>query len=218
MISEAYSDFFKGLETNNHKEWFDAHRDIYEKSVRAPFLELIEMLLPRLIKYDAQIPQNPKLALFRINRDIRFSADKTPYNTLMKAGFSADGKKSLLPGFYLGISADTIHVGGGLFMAKAQHVKAIRDLILEQTQDFTSIVHGATFKKAFGGLKGEVAKRINKDHQVALPECPEIAHKQFYAMRELPLSDWLNKKGLEDEVMKYFAEANTLNRFLKQVF
>lgn len=218
MITTAYSDFFAGLEKDNSKAWFDEHRKNYENDVKKPFLALLSKVIPELSKYEAQISPNPKDALFRINKDIRFSADKTPYNTLMKAGFSPGGKKSFLPGYYLGIGSDTIHMGGGLFNIKAQEVKAVRDLILDETKMFTSIVHGKSFTNMFGQLAGDVAKRINKEHQAVLDTCPEIAHKQFYAMCKVPLKPWLGKDGLDVEIMKYFKEISALNQFLNKAF
>ena len=87
MITSNYITFFEGLEKNNTKEWFHGHKKEYEHDVKEPFLNLLESLIPELIKLDPTIPQNPKEALFRINKDIRFSKDKTPYHTLLKQGF-----------------------------------------------------------------------------------------------------------------------------------
>ena len=156
MITKEYIDFFRQLESveNNSKEWFHAHKKEYEKFVKEPFLDLLEKLIPFVKGMEPDVPIDPRAALFRINRDVRFSKDKTPYNTLMKAGFSSNGKKSELPGFYLGISARKLHVGGGLFNVKPDQLKEVRLLIKQDTDRFLSIVENDEFVTYFNILKG----------------------------------------------------------------
>ena len=98
MIDQNYVNFFKELENNNNKEWFHQHKKVYETQVKQPFLALLELLIPELLRIDPRISTNTKEAIFRINRDVRFSRNKTPYNTLLKAGFSPLGKEIKLTG------------------------------------------------------------------------------------------------------------------------
>ena len=218
MISENYIAFFKKLEKNNEKEWFHEHKSEYESAAKKPFIKLIDSLISELIKLEPSISKNPKDALFKINRDIRFSKDKTPYHTLLKAGFSAGGKKSKLPGFYLGIGAEKIHVGGGLYNIKSSDLYAIRTLITENTDEFIKIVNSKSFVSNFQGLKGEQSKRLDKNFQPILVKTPYIANKQFYAMQELPLTDYLNSDKILSAVENSFKEINPLNQFLKKAF
>lgn len=218
VITQNYIAFFNGLENNNNKEWFHGHKTEYENDVKKPFLNLVDALLPELYKLDPTISQNSKEALFRINRDIRFSKDKTPYHTMLKAGFSPNGKKSKLPGFYLGISANTIHVGGGLFNLKGEDLKGVRRLIAEQTDEFIHIVNSESFISTFQTLKGEQAKRLDKNFQSVLSRTIYIANKQFYAMREFPLIEYLNSDKILSLLIDSFKEVNPLNQFLKKAF
>ena len=218
MITENYSVFFQELEKNNSKEWFHGHKKEYENDVKKPFLKLLEALIPELLKLEPTIPTNPKDALFRINRDIRFTKDKTPYNTLLKAGFSPGGKKSKLPGFYLAISADSIHVGGGLFNLKGTDLKTVRTLISENTDEFKTVVNSKLFVSSFQSLKGEQAKRLDKTFQPVIEKTSYIANKQFYAMQELPLIDFINTDKIFDTILCSFKAINPLNQFLKQAF
>ena len=128
-FKQDFIDFFTQLEANNSKEWFDENRKTYEKAVKKPFKQLIQRLIDHLPELDPQIQMAPKDAIFRINRDIRFSKDKTPYNTIVKAGFARGGRKSSYAGYYLGISATQIHVGGGVYMLDAANLKKIRQHI-----------------------------------------------------------------------------------------
>ncbi len=218
MITKAYINFFRGLERNNNREWFHEHKNEYEVYVKKPFLELLDQLIPKVKELEPEISTNPKDALFRINRDIRFSKDKTPYNTLMKAGFSPGGKKSFLPGFYLGIGAEKIHMGGGLFNIKAPELKKVRQLIKRHPDTFTNILTSEGFKKSFGQLAGEQAKRLDKEFTPLLNTVPHIANKQFYAMQNAPLSDYLDGKKMEALILKHFTEISKLNHFLKNAF
>ena len=218
MITQNYITFFKELEKNNNKEWFHGHKTAYENDVKKPFLKLLEKLIPELEKLEPQISLNPKDALFRINKDIRFSNDKTPYHTLLKAGFSPGGKKSKLPGFYLGISAEKIHVGGGLFNLKGTDLKNVRTLITENTDEFIQLVNSKSFISTFQELKGEKAKRLDKNFQSILSKTPYIANKQFYAMREFPLIDYLYFDKMFSTVIDSFKTINPLNQLLKKAF
>ena len=218
MITKAYSEFFEELQDNNHKTWFHANKKRYEADVKQPFLDLLTDLIPVLREWDSRILQDEKKAIFRINRDVRFSKDKTPYNTLLKAGFSPNGKKSMLPGYYLGISASIIHVGGGLFNVKPPELKGVRQHIANDVDSFLQIVNNAAFKTKFKELKGEASKRIDKSLEEASNKTAWIYNKQFYAMANLPLSDYYGSSKLQDDIIKYFEAIRPLNEFLNDAF
>ena len=217
MITKAYTLFFKELAQNNHKDWFHTNKKRYEEDVKMPFLELLEELLPTLMSWENKIFPDPKKALFRINRDIRFSKDKSPYNTIMKAGFSAGGKKSELPGYYLGIDAESVHVGGGLFMIKPPELKKVRASIAKDLGGFLSIVESNGFVSNFGRLRGEKAKRLDKELQAASEQCDLIFNKQFYAMAEFPLEPFYNSGALAQEIQEHFKVVQPLNAYLTNI-
>ncbi len=218
MISKTYSAFFKELAKNNQKEWFHANKKRYENDVKAPFINLVELLLPVLSDWDNRILSDPKKALFRINRDIRFSKDKSPYNVIMKAGFSPGGKKSELPGYYLGIDAEHIHVGGGLFMVHPPELKKVRAHLASHTDTFLNIIEHSDFIKNFGKLKGDRAKRLDKDLLHVADKTEYIYNKQFYAFAEFPLSNFYDSNRLVTEVLAHFEVIKPLNDFFNQAF
>lgn len=218
MITKAYSEFFEDLKQNNNKAWFHANKKRYEQDVKAPFLNLLSGLISILRQWDSRILQDEKKAIFRINRDVRFSKDKTPYHVLLKAGFSPNGKKSMLPGYYLGISAETIHVGGGLFNVKSPELKLIRQHIVDNVDDFLKLVDDKSFKRTFKDLKGEASKRIDKSMEETAQKTKLIYNKQFYAMANLPLSNYYETSDLEETVIRYFKAIKPLNEFLNGAF
>ena len=218
MITKAYSSFFKELAKNNHKEWFHANKKRYENEVKAPFLELLGELLATLTEWDNRILPDAKKAMFRINRDVRFSKDKAPYHTLLKAGFSPNGKKSVLPGYYLGIDAQNIHVGGGLFMLKPPELKLVREHIANNPKSLIAITRATSFTQNFGKLKGEKAKRLDKALLPVAEKTDLIFHKQFYAMAEFPLEPFYGSKELGKEVLAHFEAIRPLNSYLNKAF
>ncbi|MDO5978050.1 DUF2461 domain-containing protein [Flavivirga spongiicola] len=218
MITKTYTEFFKELNENNNKEWFHANKKRYENDVKEPFLELLSELLPILHEWDNRILTDEKKALFRINRDVRFSKDKTPYHTILKAGFSPNGKKSMLPGYYLGISQDSVHVGGGLFNVKPPELKVVRNHIANSINDFLTITKAKEFSGRVGRLKGDVSKRIDKAHEAVANKTQLIYNKQFYAMSNLSLANYYNSPNLKEDIIKHFNAIRPLNEFLNAAF
>ena len=80
-FTDDFNKFFKDLAKNNNKEWFEAHREEYETEVREPMRDLIGEMNERFKTFAPEIGGDPKRSMFRINRDIRFSKDKSPYKT-----------------------------------------------------------------------------------------------------------------------------------------
>ncbi|MFH5832452.1 DUF2461 domain-containing protein [Halalkalibaculum sp. DA3122] len=218
MIKKEYVAFFSELEKNNNREWFHQHKQEYEQHVKKPFAELVECLVPEVEKFEPGIPTDPAKLIFRINRDLRFTKDKTPYNTLMKAGFALGGKKSILPGYYLGIDKAMIHVGGGLFNLDRPTIARVRRLIANESEKFADIVTGASFLETYKELKGEQAQRVNGSLKEALQKTPYVANKQFYGMTDIPLEDYLDSEELPATILSYFTKIRPLNEFLKKAF
>ncbi|MGB2870076.1 MAG: TIGR02453 family protein, partial [Bacteroidota bacterium] len=84
--------FFKKLKRNNSREWFEKHKGEYEEQVKLPMQCLVAALRPHFARFAPEYELNPKRAIFRIYRDVRFSKDKTPYKTHVAAHFVLRGK------------------------------------------------------------------------------------------------------------------------------
>ncbi len=214
-FTQAYTDFFKGLSKNNNKDWFDEHRKTYEKEVKDTFKQLVQDIIDQIPALDQDIAMAPKDAIFRINRDIRFSKDKTPYNTIMKAGFAKGGRKSSYAGYYLGIDAEHIHVGGGVFGVEKEPLGQIRDHIAANTNQLIGLTTDQVFLDKFGKVMGEQIKRIPPAYQEAHTKTSLIANKQFYYMAKLD-ANLIKSDQLLDTVMEHFGLITPLNQFLKE--
>lgn len=157
-FTKEFLEFFRALEKNNSTEWFRENKSWYETAVKEPFYRLVEELIQRIHHDDPKVTIAPKDAIFRINRDIRFSKDKSPYKTHVSALISREGRKSKeAPGFYLQLSSHEIMVAGGAYVVEKESLQKIRTKIARSSKEFDKLLKQPDFKKKFGTLQ---AKRI----------------------------------------------------------
>src|SRR5262249_19876168 len=120
--------FLKDLRSHNERDWFNANKERFEKSVKEPLEQLVGALGPKLPK-----PYRDGGKLSRIYRDTRFSKDKSPYKTEMFLHFThAKGREGATPAFYVHVEPGHIMVGGGVWQPEPQALKAIRDRIVSK--------------------------------------------------------------------------------------
>src|SRR5262249_19741308 len=149
-FSPAALRFFRQLATHNNKQWFEERRAEYEAEVRQPMRELIEELDARLARFAPGIGGGPKRAMFRINRDTRFSKDKSPYKTNAGCWFNhrkasrrvgseaAEGSG----GFYFHLQPGKSFVSAGLWMPPRPLLDKLRDSIAEDHRALVRAVKG----------------------------------------------------------------------------
>ncbi|MES2766208.1 MAG: DUF2461 domain-containing protein [Bacteroidota bacterium] len=208
--------FLKGLSENNSKAWFDQHRAEYEKYVKAPFKSFVEEMMIRIREFEPQLNMNPRDAMFRINRDVRFSKNKAPYNIHVSALFTTANRKSEIPGFYVRFSHDAAAAGGGGWDLSAESLKKVRQEIVEFPDELNNLQNEPAFKKLYGELKGEKNKVIPKEFKETFAAQPLVANKQFYYWAELPANIVL-KENLAEYLMEYYHAGQNVNEFLKSV-
>lgn len=136
-FTKEYSVFFKDLEANNIKKWFDDNRRRYEKSVKEPFKEFTLTLITVLQKLYPGINLNDKYSILRINRDIRFGADKTPYKTHMGVMILPLGKDDKTkPGLFVQANHEDIRAYSGAHLLEKDQLQAIRNHIKNNLKEF----------------------------------------------------------------------------------
>src|SRR5689334_14674925 len=184
--------FFRQLARNNEKSWFEAHRDEYENEVRAPMRELIEELDVRFAEFAPEIGGDAKRSMFRINRDIRFSKDQSPYKThaacwfnhrraSTRVGSEADTGSA---GFYFHLQPGKSFVGGGLWMPPRPSLNRLRDAIAEDPTGFDRIARSLT--KRYGGLDDEaVLKKMPRGFSEDHPAAKWLRYQSFVSGREI---------------------------------
>jgi len=214
-FSNEFIKFFKELNKNNHKEWFDANRKRYEKEVKEPFQKFIDEMIGRINADDPEVRIEAKDAIFRINRDIRFSKDKTPYKVNVSAIISPGGKKDkTIPGIYLELNAKEIRFYGGAHMVEKEQLYNVRSTIANNQKEFVQLLKDPRFKKRFGEIHGEKNKRLPEEFVEVAKTQPLIANKQFYYYAILDIKN-LTTDNLPDTIMEYYFAAKPMKNFLK---
>ena len=188
--------FLRGLKRNNKKAWFEAHRSQYEAHVKAPMAEFVEEMDLRLSRSAPEITGDPKRSVFRIYRDVRFSADKSPYKTHAACWFYHSGGSSKVgreahgggAGFYFHLQPGASFVGGGCWMPPRPALQKFRGAIARDPKAFERIVLAPTLKKRFGGLsEEEMLKRTPRGFDPDHPAARWLRHQSFTVGR--PLTD-----------------------------
>lgn len=214
-FNPTFLSFFKELSNNNSTKWFNENRKIYETEVKKPFADFVEEMIIRIQKYEPEIQIKPSEAISRINKDIRFSKDKTPYNTHVSANISIYGKKDKsYPSFYFQLSPDGISIFGGAYMIENPTLQNIRNYIANNIEDFSNVYNDGLFTEKFGKIQGEQNKRIPPEFQAVALKEPLIANKQFYYSAELK-PDLIILDKLPDKLMEYYLAGKKVNDFLK---
>ena len=217
-FTEEYHKFFTGLKKNNKKEWFDKNRKVYENHVKEPFRGFVEEMIVRIHADNPDVLINTREAIFRINRDIRFSKDKTPYKTHMSAIISPGGKKAKEdPGIYFQLGVNGIRIYSGIHLPDKENLEKMRRAIANNADEFASIINDKKFKTKFGEILGEKHKRIPPEFKEAAEKQPLLANKNFYVMANLDESFITNSK-LSEILMVYYFTVKPLLLFFTKTF
>ena len=214
-FSPEFAQFFKDLAANNHKEWFDENRKRYEKEVKEPFKKLVEDLIVAMRKDEPELLVEAKDCIFRINRDIRFSKDKTPYKTNVSAVIAPGGRKDMSnPGMYIELGPEKMAVYGGLYQPDKQLLADVRWHIAENADAFKKAYTDKNFVKHYECIRGEQNKRLDKDFLEVAEKEPLLYNKQFYYYEHIPASIYTSDKLLEIILESYYA-SNPVKEFLR---
>lgn len=168
--------FFRGLKRNNRRDWFQPRKHLFEQHVKTPMLELVSALNNELMKFAPQCATtDPKKSLFRIYRDTRFSADKTPYKTHAAASFwLRDGG-----GYYFSVSHDQIEIAGGIYHPLPETMYLVRTHIAENYQELRKILANKKNRKLAGDLQGDELTRAPKGFDPQHPALDLIKKKDW---------------------------------------
>ncbi len=172
VITKSTLDFLQDLKGNNSREWFAANRKHYEKA-KAEYEIFVQALINRISEFDPVFKGlDVKACTYRINRDIRFSNDKTLYKTHMGAFIVRGGKNfaDRYAGYYIHVEpGDQSMIAGGAYIPPRPWLSAIREKIDLQGEELVRIIKNREFVKHFGEIEGEKLKTAPfgypKDHR-----------------------------------------------------
>ena len=177
VIKKESLDYLKTLAKHNDREWFNNHKDKYT-SAHNNIIEFAQGLLNEMNKHDNIETPTGKDSLYRIYRDVRFSKEKTSYNTHWNGGFRRATKK-LRGGYYFRIEPGATFIGGGFWGPNTSDLQRIRQDIDANYEDWYQMLANKTLIKTFGKMEGEqlisAPRGFDKDH----PAIDLLLYKQF---------------------------------------
>jgi uncharacterized protein (TIGR02453 family) len=172
--------FLIKLEENNNREWFHANKADYEM-VKAEFETFCQEVLAGLSQFQENLHQTKaKDCIFRINRDIRFSLDKSPYKKYLAAGFGPGGRNSGKVDFYLQIQAHETFLGGGMWSPTSSQLANFRQEIDYNPTKIKSIIEADEFKNYFSEIHGDKVKKTPKGYAIDHPDIELLKYKQLF--------------------------------------
>ncbi len=215
-FTEDFNQFFKDLAANNHKEWFDENRKRYHKSVKEPFEAFIADLIEAVKVYEPSLDMAPKDAIYRINRDIRFAKDKTPYKLNRSALVSKYGRKdSAHPALYIELGPERVYLVGGSYQPEKDQLNAIREAIMKDPDGFRNATSSADFKKYFGELKGEENKRLPNAEMTRAAEKFAVLYKKAFYYETHMEPEIVTDPKLIDKIMHRYKAGQKVHAFLE---
>lgn len=213
MIDKSIFDFLKKLKKNNDRDWFNANKDFYLQQ-HEKMIAFADALLAEMNKHDNIETASGKKSLHRIYRDIRFSSDKTPYNTHFGGGFKR-ATAALRGGYYYHVEPGKSFAGGGFWGPNAEDLKRIREDIALNGDELKNILNSKNFKSTFGQLWGEELKTAPKGFDKEHPHIDLIRKKQFlisksFTDEEVMAPDFYKKLNQTFKAMRPFFDYMSL--------
>ncbi|GAO41992.1 DUF2461 domain-containing protein [Flavihumibacter petaseus] len=218
MITAETLSFLRALKKNNDKTWFDTNRKKYE-AAKKNMEALVNEVIALHGKADPSIAGlTARECLFRINRDIRFAKDKSPYKTNFGASINADGRKAMTPGYYLHLEPGKSFAGGGLYQPAPADLRKVRQEIDYHPEEFRKLIEAKSFKSTFGTLDQSADVRLTRVPQGFDKEseaAPYLMYRSYIAMQ--PLTDeLLQSPKAAKTIAANFAALQPLLDFLRR--
>lgn len=209
--------FLAGIGFENSKEWFEANRDLYQAGYVEPARRFVESLGPQLKKISPGVRFEPKVngSIGRINRDVRFARDKSPYKDHLDLWFWHGDKKGWdRPGFYLRIAPKTIFLGSGMHTLEGDLLERFRKAVFADAS-------GRALQNAIDKVKkagpyevgGATRKTLPRGYDTSHPRAGLLLHEGLYAGLELPAADAV-KPGFAERALEHFAATWPIGKWL----
>ncbi len=213
-IPEDLFPFLEELQQNNRKEWFDSQKKRYEGLKQEVISWLDETLIP-MKQADADLPTiEAKQCFFRINRDVRFSADKSPYKTHVGLSVSKGGKKWPGAGYYFHLAPDEVFLAAGVWMPEAQFLKNIRQEIDYCQEEYLNLIAqllARGYSMMEEGRLSRPPKGFDKDH----PALIHLQNKHFVIIEKVERKSALSS-SFTKQVVGFTESMASYCRFLNR--
>jgi uncharacterized protein (TIGR02453 family) len=214
--------FLKDLKRHNDRDWFKANQPRYERDVRDPLIAFVADVAPRLETISPQIVADPRKSggsMFRIHRDVRFSADKSPYKTHAAAQFRhAEGKDVHAPGYYLHLEPGSVFMAAGMWRPDSASLANIRHAIAADPKAWKRVTTAKALASTFT-REGESLKRPPRGFDAAHPLVEDLKRKDHVLVARFDesqaceagfLSAFVQRCRSASRFMSFLASANDL--------
>ncbi len=216
MLSKDLLQFLSDLNVNNYKEWFHENKPRYQK-VKKEFEQFIAHTIADIAQFDKSVQNlEPKHCIFRINRDIRFSKDKSPYKTNFGGFIVPGGRNAGYAGYYVHIEPNNCFLAGGIYMPPADRLKAVRTEIYENTEGFKKILNNKTFKKHFKEIIDEdKLKTAPKGFPKDFEDIDLLRYKHYTVAKNID-DNLVTSNKFSDEIHETFKVLHPFNHFINE--
>jgi uncharacterized protein (TIGR02453 family) len=218
MLTKESLQFLDDLKRNNNREWFQENKKRYEvfkkdyHQLVSDFLDVMKPLDPSLKFLEV------KNCTFRINRDIRFSKDKSPYKSHLGVWMSAGAKGANRSGYYVHIEKGASFLAGGFYSPDAEDLKKVRKEIAFFYDDLHEILNNKDFKKEFGSLdinENNSLKSMPRGYEKDHPAIEFLKLKSFTATQVYDISE-VTQKDFVSKMSKKLIALKPLNEFINR--
>ncbi|WP_333854358.1 DUF2461 domain-containing protein [Epilithonimonas sp.] len=215
IINPETFNFLSSLEVNNNREWFNENKNLYLKA-KENVENVVNKIISGVSEFDESVERlEAKNCIFRIYKDTRFSKDKTPYKTNIGASLVEKGPKTLNhAGYYVHLEPGKSFLAGGVYMTEPKNLKAIREKISSEGEDFLKILNKKSFKDNLE-LRGERLVKIPQGFDKENPMGDYLKFKQFTVFHPLSDEEVLDGDFVKNTV-KVFKEIYPFNQFLNE--
>jgi len=214
-IKKTTLEFLNSLKQNNNRDWFIEKHSAYADA-KNNFESFVQEIINRIIGFDPIMKGlEVKSCVYRINRDIRFSNDKTPYKSHFGAFIVRGGKKNgdKFAGYYFHIEPGKSIIAGGAYIPPAPWLSAIREKISENPDEFIKITKSKDFIKYFGKIDGEKLKTAPKGYPSNHPQIELLKFKSYLVVNEVS-DKIIPGNDFSDHVLNVFKAMKPLNDYL----
>ena len=219
MIKQSSLNFLTELKNNNSKEWFEQNKIIYQ-DYKDDIISFTENLLSELEKIDLSIAKAsliPKKCLTRVNRDLRFSKDKTPYKNYVLIVFNKNAPQPNTAGYFLHIEPNNCMVGGGVWQTSPEYLKKIRQEISYSFDEINGIISSKHFQKTFpSGIQGQSKLKKFTDTSEKREEVIELLKMKGFCTKEIISDKVLTSKDAIKNIMNYFETTKPLIDYINK--
>jgi uncharacterized protein (TIGR02453 family) len=214
-IKKSTLDFLSSIKLNNNRDWFIGNRPQYIDA-KDNFESIVQEIINKIIVFEPIMKGlEAKSCVFRINRDIRFSNDKSPYKSHFGAFIVQGGKKNVdkFAGYYFHIEPGKSIMAGGAYTPPGPWLSAIREKISDSPDEFIKIINTKDFVKYFGTIDGEKLKTAPKGYPSSHPHIELLKFKSYLVVNEVS-DKMVLSNDFFDHVLNVFRAMKPLNNYL----